>query len=239
LRWGWDGASLGFPSGYSVDPIGYGGGTNLYEYVGDNPAGLVDPLGLWAPHDHQEITEKAWRTQTITHPAYRSCKKYDILKVITDANVATDDGRDGSDLKQHYDRGLKDPVAPARTAYSDFLNKSLGEYHALVRSGKCEDALKKLGHMLHTWQDYYGHAMDLKADGYGDPGDIKGSPDAPSKEQKPASWGSKMGDNGEHGMSEPAKRQGDKGTSRLAAALEFSEKKLKALFPEWWKKCCP
>ena len=55
LRWGWDGASLKSVSGYSVDPIGYSGGINLYEYVGAAPTsmpthwGRGDMLLEWAP----------------------------------------------------------------------------------------------------------------------------------------------------------------------------------------------
>ena len=44
-RWGSDGACLESVSGFSHDPIGYRGGINLYEYVGDDPTDNVDPMG--------------------------------------------------------------------------------------------------------------------------------------------------------------------------------------------------
>ena len=46
-RWGWDGASLGYVSGISVDPIGFKSKDfNLYRYVGGNPVLQTDPSGL-------------------------------------------------------------------------------------------------------------------------------------------------------------------------------------------------
>jgi hypothetical protein len=43
--WVCDPASFGFTSGASHDPIGYRGGINLYECVGDNPTDRTDPNG--------------------------------------------------------------------------------------------------------------------------------------------------------------------------------------------------
>ena len=51
LRLGSDGAWLRWPLGYSVDPIGYSGGINLYEYCSDSPAIYVDPFGTDDCHD--------------------------------------------------------------------------------------------------------------------------------------------------------------------------------------------
>ena len=46
-RWGWDGACLETVSAIAHDPIGYKGGVNLYEYVGDSALTRTDPNGLW------------------------------------------------------------------------------------------------------------------------------------------------------------------------------------------------
>jgi len=41
------------------DPLGYLGGGNLYEYVGGNPTGISDPLGLLTPATHARATYEA------------------------------------------------------------------------------------------------------------------------------------------------------------------------------------
>ena len=49
----------------SADPIGFSGGLNLYTYVGQNPANLVDPSGLQPPN--QVTTNNLdWPTATMT-----------------------------------------------------------------------------------------------------------------------------------------------------------------------------
>ncbi|MGH2359968.1 MAG: RHS repeat-associated core domain-containing protein, partial [bacterium] len=44
----------------SEDPIGFGGGdVNLYAYVRNRPLTATDPLGLWAPWFHRQMTRDA------------------------------------------------------------------------------------------------------------------------------------------------------------------------------------
>ena len=62
------------------DPLGYGDGMNLYEFVGGRPTGAVDPMGLWLDDIHwtltyrlankagiacpRDIADAAWRPDT-------------------------------------------------------------------------------------------------------------------------------------------------------------------------------
>ena len=44
----------------SEDPIGFrGGDVNAYAYVGNTPLNTTDPLGLWAPWFHRQMTRDA------------------------------------------------------------------------------------------------------------------------------------------------------------------------------------
>jgi len=59
----------------SRDPIGYGGGLNLYEYAAGNPVILVDPTGEW-PWDIIRCFRCFWRWDKVMD-AFRECiKKY-------------------------------------------------------------------------------------------------------------------------------------------------------------------
>src|SRR2546428_8528075 len=41
------------------DPIGFAGGdVNLYAYVGNRPTAATDPLGLWKPWAHRQVTRE-------------------------------------------------------------------------------------------------------------------------------------------------------------------------------------
>jgi len=47
-----------------TDPIGYGAGMNLYAYCGNNPIGLVDPLGLYGTCGYPSSCDPCWAEAT-------------------------------------------------------------------------------------------------------------------------------------------------------------------------------
>ena len=183
---------------------------SLYSFCGNDGVDYWDYLGLWLGSDHQSLTSKsfssAWNGLGDTSP----CSGKKLLSVISDANVATDKQPDASDLKQHYNRAFwgTDPGETARNAYVSHVQRVVAGYSKLLEAksdrAKCVEALRKLGRVSHSWQDYYAHAIGLNSPYWGDPGPIEGNPDSPSASLKPASWG---GNNnwGEHGPSEPAR----------------------------------
>ena len=59
-RWGSDGARLEYVSAFSVDPILYRGGDNLYEYCGDDPLTRTDPRGLASCTRGAQVAATAW-----------------------------------------------------------------------------------------------------------------------------------------------------------------------------------
>jgi hypothetical protein len=130
--------------------------------------------------------------------------------------------------------------AIAREAYVNHVSTEVGEYGKLLQGKpdkqKCLEALKKLGHISHAWQDYYAHAIGVNSPFWGNPGPIEGNPDTPSANLKPASW---VGPSNwmEHGESEPAWREADYGMDRSAKAELFVTGKYPAMLDAWLAKC--
>jgi hypothetical protein len=164
-----------------------------------------------------------------------------LLSVIADANVATDTKEPyASDLKQHYNRGIAEFSDVARDAYVSHVQSVVAEYSKLLEGkpdrAKCSEALQRLGRVSHSWQDYYAHAIGLNSPYWGDPGPIEGSPDSPSANLKPASWGG-YNNWGEHGPSEPASREADMGLNRYVKAESFVTGKYPKMLQAWLAKC--
>jgi len=168
-----------------------------------------------------------------------------------EANVGQDAGAapggspwDPGELNErHFCRRHGESPTQAIAAYTGYLTYETSLFSSLVAktpitSQDCLEALRALGRVSHSWQDYYAHAVRngtplLPLWGTGVP---TGNPNAPSPAIKPPSFGWPFG--GEHGWSEPASRDGSGGeTLRRAEAIAFVADQYAALLPGWYSAC--
>jgi len=223
------------------DPIGEMGEWNLYGMVRNNTVKWWDYLGLWRPQEHVEITVEAILTSISADPqeAKSFWQEYqEVFDLIVDSNKKVDEGESYYDLKQHYNRGIDANIGSAREAYSQHLTDLESEFHDKIKDhptkDECNDALKLLGQLTHSWEDFYAHAIASEGDD-GDPGELTGNPDSPG-DAVPSSWGGNF-NLGEHGIKEPAWRRPDGGKERRSQSTSFVEHKIDAFMGEWWNKC--
>jgi hypothetical protein len=214
---------------------------NLYEFIDNESVNGWDFLGKWKKGGHKSLTKASWNKAIKELPKCVT-QNPSINKKILEANLDVDKGNSFDDLKQHYNRGLKDDIDKAKKDYAKYLKdkrKALDDdLDGSPTKEECENALEKLGQLSHSWQDYYAHAVDKTSPYQGDPGKITGSPDTQGENMKPSSWGSIFFNWGEHGRNEPAARRSDDGKERKKQATDFVAKKYEEIMADWAKKCC-
>jgi hypothetical protein len=149
--------------------------------------------------------------------------------------------------------------AAADSAHINYiLQDELASFHKLIamrNHEKCSWALAALGHLTHTWEDFYSHAIRNVAEipgvgkpsvainrdvvwGDGAPPLVIGDADRPGPDVVAPTFSyARFG--GQHGASEPSSRDLPNGLDRRrAAAVDFVAGKLKTLLEEWFDKCC-
>lgn len=218
----------------------YEQGLSLYEYVRSNPVKGLDAIGLFGL-GHGDITGKALDKVDLWHLPGGGpdvgCLLY-IYSTLRKAN--TDQDLLGSlasgDLRRHYVRPNKkgetdaDKRAADR-AYMEYISTEQNNFWADLSKGTggCDEALKALGRMDHSFQDFFGHAI-RRDDGFdawseGMTGDPYDRDDfwPPSKK--------------EHGWREPVR--GAEKRKRKEAAINFSAQQLYGAgwFGKWWASC--
>jgi RHS repeat-associated protein len=223
------------------DPIGYrAGDVSLYRYVRNASLFFADPFGLWKtgkrpkpivpipnipvlriPKRHGDLTEesldKLWENLDC------DCKKK-ILDLLNKAGNSQDFGNMG-DRRRHYiwpqSRSREERT---NDDYTNYIAEELKEFEKAIEAGDVCNAIKILGRLMHTWQDFYGHAPILH------PGDI-GNPDEIGDGVLPITpW--------EHGPFEPTFRSPDQARERENAAIDFVLKKLESMMPDILKFGC-
>jgi RHS repeat-associated protein len=227
----------------SRDPIGESQmpgrrSENLHSFCGNDVVNYWDYLGLWYPSDHTSLTTSSFNSAWNEMGDPGTCVGSRLRAILINRNVGTDNGSDGTDLKQHYNRAVGDFPDTARQAYVSNIQSLTSSYSSLLSGNtnkqNCVTALNKLGQVSHSWQDYYAHAIGLNSPLWGNPGPIAGNPDSPSTNLKPASWG---GGTAEHGPNEPGSREPDGGYNRLNQATSFVTGKYENMLPSWMLKC--
>src|SRR2546425_847191 len=127
------------------DPIGFAGGdVNLYAYVGNRPTAATDPLGLWKPWAHRQVTRE------VADECGLSAKRN--AKLAENANTGMD----------KHPSALS-PSSPAHTMpdspWRQYVATKLSQAVAQDAAGDQDGAMKSLGQGLHAVQDAWAHDL--------------------------------------------------------------------------------
>ena len=127
------------------DPVEFAGGdVNLYAYVGNRPTAATDPLGLWKPWAHRQVTaEVAQECGLSTQRNTRAAEN---------GNVRMD--RHPSTLSRSSPAHAM-PDSPWR----DYVAAKLRQAVAQDAAGDQDGAMKTLGQGLHAVQDAWAHDL--------------------------------------------------------------------------------
>jgi len=144
------------------DPAGYVDGSNVYQYVGSDPVGATDPMGLWDQNfEHPPMTEKAY-DEAIAEKMYLLDNKR-IVDIIVKANQRIDSVSTNFDnYPIHYNRKVGEDPAIAKREFHAFVAGRVDSVQFFSKRGGarlCKAALIALGEVTHAWQDFFSHAV--------------------------------------------------------------------------------
>jgi RHS repeat-associated protein len=124
------------------DPIGFlGGDANLYAYVRNAPLGNRDPLGLWDPETHRNMTRDAAKACGMSDPDALAQAVYDVDFLITWPIPSF------STLNPWSEKhGMPGSIWPEYAS---------GQLNSAIAGG----GLGALGNAIHARQDAYAHAL--------------------------------------------------------------------------------
>ena len=160
------------------DPIGEKGCANAYGFVGNDGIGFWDVNGLWKGYDHESITGNAFSLAIDYSILPVSGEdRADIVERIVDGNLAQDSYWRLFFGARHYSvRLLSSSNIPLtdsqrsnmKTRYLAYLLEETLKFSDLLSNPskmKYKKALRSLGLLTHSWQDFYSHS--IRTDGGG------------------------------------------------------------------------
>jgi len=250
------------------DPVGEVGGVNVYEFVGNDGVGSWDVYGLWKGAQHESITATAF-SLAIDYGILpvSGGTRANIVGRIVDGNLA----QDGLFFRifigtRHFsvrlfsssNIPLNDPQrSDTKRDYLKYLQEETLKFNDLLASpskSKCKRALRSLGLLTHSFQDFYSHG--IRKDGGGAttptggssgsdfPGwsafseGVTGSPDnmnifVPCT----FNWLSVVGGGDLEHPSSGEPIVGPEYWSRYYAAISYTASKLPNRMTRWWDAC--
>jgi RHS repeat-associated protein len=252
----------------SRDPIEENGGINLFVFVENNTISGVDAIGLWATSEHSPLTRSSCRATRLNIPF--PCV-FNIMRWLEVWDEKVDDSTSplsNTGNGRHYDREDAQSQGAAIVAFNNIISSEISTFKNYVggtttpTESDCKEALKALGRVTHSWQDYYAHAL-LEGD-YNDPQlsepstatvvghthklwtatpSITGDPDNPrggNGKIAPTTGG----EHGAHWTTGPnaGVRAFEKGhesetDARRAAAIDYVKQQYRHWIPIWYVKC--
>lgn len=223
----------------SRDPIEERGGNNGSCFVGNTPVRSFDVRGLYGSGEHHQITQQALHNAA---PDITSNCRTRIYTILMRGNMAQDlpvVGHAG-DLERHFNRKPGSEAQSANADYESYINGELRNFSAPQNRSskhKCYESLLALGRLLHSWQDFYSHAVlehENETFTFKVWSRSQGrTPDNPWP-LVPSTYP------GEHpALGEPVSAQGDQNEwdSRLTGATDYSSGRLAELLPRWLEAC--
>ena len=203
------------------DAVGYIANSegNLYGYNRLAPIYYVDPFGKWHEGTHNELTTNSFNAAA---PSDLIARQHILDAIISANNKQDSDPKKFAELFRHYNRAKdKDNsrVNRFREQYKSYVKREIERFtNALsldvniITKKDCDAALDSLGHVSHTWQDYYAHAVIFstasKTAWTAQP-PVIGTADDNNDKLKPSSW-NEWYDTEEHGWFEPGGEEGRK-----------------------------
>jgi hypothetical protein len=248
----------------SRDPIDERGGPNLYAFNRNDAVNRIDPFGQFSVGDHATLTTLSfWEAIYVLGSQSGTPCQQKMLHTLVRANEMQDWVHSFS-LRRHYNRSIWDDSEGAKLAadqdYEQYLVREKIRFTLSLAptpsSSGCWRALRALGRMSHSWQDFYAHAIRRDGQGGIEPGSpssaegwlawskgVTGSPEPTASRVNfwPSSYSMLGG--GEHPpFSEPVVWGGAEYLARRDGAEVFVEHQFVDYLGRWLETCkcyCP
>lgn len=206
--------------GRTVDPL---------TFLANDPIAKTDKLGLWGAADHDLQTYVAWLPVQYANPS--PCAGA-LWALVVKANLEQDAPYMFSEAR-HYNRPPWKSRRKGIASYRRYVDQELNNYdQALQTPSKenCRSAAVALGHVTHSWQDFFAHGKSAQYKWKAWENNAGGTPDAMG-DSFPSAWPGQHPPVWEPRLGEPERGK------RKAASTTYTQQQYAAMLPRLLKTC--